>query len=290
MTQQERIPSLAEFLAAPVEHVADVMPETVIFAVGGTRRSAALAGISAQTDDYAHSSRARMIDCFAQFFQLGTRHLFTSMLRPGQLDEVGRYRNRLISWLDWGLAGPEAIEDYSRHGWRVRLCGAEGIPELHDATERLRAATPRSWKHTLWLYVAPEPGTLWQQMLATAHAAQTHSQADLIRALFGEDIPPAEVYIGFGKPIFTHDIVPLALLGEAQCYWTQRPGYEIDEHMVRRIVYDTVYRRRTWREDKSARYDHIETTRDLWESRQMIGIGQRVGGFWYPAGSQDEEL
>jgi hypothetical protein len=230
-----------------------------------------------------------MVDCFAQLFQLGVRHLFTSMLRPGQLEETGRYRQRLLSWLDWGLAGPEALEDYRRHGWRVRLCGAEGVPELCGAVERLRAATPPAWRQTLWLYVAPAPGALWAQMLAAAHAAQVRSQADLIRAMFGEAIPPAEIYIGFGKPIFTHDIVPLALLGEAQCYWMQRPGYEIDEDMVRRIVYDTVYRRRTWREDKSARYDGIEASRELWESRQIIGVGQRVGGFWYPASIQDEE-
>ncbi|NNJ13499.1 hypothetical protein EKD04_024550 [Chloroflexales bacterium ZM16-3] len=290
MSQTEQMPSLEEFLAAPVEFVANVMPETVIFAVGGTRRSAALVGISAQNDEYASSSRVRMISCIDQFFRLGTRHLFTSMLRPGQLDETGRYRERILSWLDWGLAGPEALEDYRRHGWRVRLCGAEGIPELRGAVDRLESATPPSWNHTLWLYVAPAPGTLWEQMIAAAQSAQIYSQTDLIRTMFGEDIPSAGIYIGFGKPIFTHDIIPLALLGEAQCYWTQRPGYEIDEDMVRRIVYDAVYRRRTWREDKSKRYDGIEATRDLWESRHVIGIGHRVGGFWYPASVQDKEL
>lgn len=290
MTEQERIPNLEEFLRLPAERIAAVMPQTVIFAVGGTRRSAALAGIAASSDEYARSSRERMIGCFEQFFRLGTRHLFTSMLRPGQLDEVGRYRERLIGWLDWGLAGPQALADYQRRGWRVRLCGADEIPELRGAVERLRAATPRAWKHTLWLYVAPSQGTLWSQMLDAAHASQARTQADLIQALFGEPIPPAEIYIGFGKPILTHDIIPLALLGEAQGYWTQRPGYEIDETMVRRIVYDTVYRRRTWREDKSARYDGIEATRDLWESRQVIGVGRRIGGFWYPASVSEEEL
>lgn len=290
MTQLERMPSLVEFLEAPVEFVADVMPETIIFAVGGTRRSAALAGISSQSDDYARTSRSRMIDCFDQFFQLGTKHLFTSMLRPGQLDEIGRYRERLLAWLNWGLAGPEALADYQQRGWRVRLCGAEGVPELAAAVERLKAATPPTWKHTLWLYIAPTHGSLWEQMIATARLPHVATQRDLIRVTFGEDIPLAEIYIGFGKPIFTHDIIPLALIGEAQCYWMQRPGYEIDAHMVRRIVYDTIYRRRTWREDKSARYEGIEAIRDLWESRQMIGIGRRVGGFWYPAGYQDEDV
>jgi hypothetical protein len=90
--------------------------------------------------------------------------------------------------------------------------------------------------------------------------------------------------------MITHDIIPLALMGETQCYWVQRPGYDIDEVMVRRIIYDTVYRRRTWREDKSTRYANIEQTRSLWESRQVLGIGRRVGGFWYPASDQDDDL
>lgn len=287
---EQGAPSLASFLAAPAQEVAAVMPPTVIFAAGGTRRSAALAGVAPDTDDTTRVLRERMVACFAQFFHLGARHLFTSMLRPGQLNEVGRYRERLFSWFDWGLAGPEALDDYRRHGWRVRIGGLEALPELRAANERLVAATPPTWEHTLWLYGAPEPGSLWEQTLSAAHATQARTQSELIRGLLGEEVPLAGLYIGFGKPMMTHDIVPLALMGETQCYWVQRPGYEIDEAMVRSIVYDSVYRRRTWREDKSTRYADIEQTRALWESRQVLGIGRRIGGFWYPDNGQDGDL
>src|SRR5690242_4037768 len=57
------IPTIEQFLAAPVEQVAEVAPATLIFAAGGTRRSAALSGLSPQSDDYAYWSRDRMIAC-----------------------------------------------------------------------------------------------------------------------------------------------------------------------------------------------------------------------------------
>lgn len=289
MSSKADPPSLAEFLAAPEEVVASVMPETVIYASGGTRRSAALSGISSQGDDYARHQRERMVACFHRFFRLGVRHLVTCAVRPGQFDEVGRYRERLVGWIDWGLAGPEALADYAELGWRVRICGLDAVPELRELNERLVSATPAGWQHTLWIYGSATRGSLWEQTLAAAHATKARTQAGLIRALLGEDVPTAGLWIGFGKPMFTQDIVPLVLVGETQCYWTQRPGYDIDEMMIRRIVYDSVYRRQTWQKDKSVRFADVEQTRSIWESRRVLGIGKRTGGFWHPDDTQDDE-
>jgi hypothetical protein len=282
-------PSLSDFLAAPDEVIAAVMPPTVVFSSGGTRRSAVLSGIGTQSDDYAQHQRERMVDCFHRFFRLGARHLFSCTVRPGQFDEVGRYRERLLDWIEWGVAGPEALADYARLGWRVRIHGLEAVPELQDLSERLVAATPASWQHTLWLYGTTTRGSLWEQTLAVAHATQAGTQTELIRALLGEDVPPAGLWIGFGKPMMTEDIVPLALLGETHCYWTQQPGYDIDETVIRRIVYDCVYRRQTWQKDKSMRYADVEQTRSIWESGRVLGIGQRTGGFWHPDYVQEDE-
>src|SRR5690349_23889732 len=102
-----QIPPLEYFLDAPAEQIAAVAPATVIFAPGGTRRQAALAGIAPQSDEYAFWSREQMIACAHRFFALGVRHLFMSIMRPRQLAEVGRYRERLLDWIDWGVAGPE---------------------------------------------------------------------------------------------------------------------------------------------------------------------------------------
>jgi hypothetical protein len=280
-------PALEDFLSAPDEVVAAVMPPTVVYASGGTRRSAALSGISAQSDDYARTQRERMVACFDRFFRLGVRHLFTCAVRPGQFDEVGRYREQLFHWIDWGLTGAEALADYARLGWRVRISGLEAVPELRELNERLVAATPATWEHTLWIYGSATRGSLWEQTLAAANATNARTQTELLRALLGEDVPTAGLWIGFGKPMLTQDIIPLALIDETQCYWTQIPGYDIDEDLIRRIVYDSVFRRQTWQKDKSRRYADVEETRSIWESRHVLGIGTRTGGFWHPDYSQD---
>jgi hypothetical protein len=187
------------------------------------------------------------------------------------------------------VTGPEALTDYAEHGWRVRMGGLDDVPELRELNERLVAATPATAPHTLWLYAAPTRGSLWEQTLAVAQASGARTQSELIRAVLGEDVPTAGMWIGAGKATITEDQVPLAILGETHCYWTQRPGYDFDEDIIRRIVYDYAYRRQTWQKDKSGRYADIEQSRSVWESRKVLGIGQRAGGFWYPDYEQDDD-
>jgi hypothetical protein len=283
---EDQPPSLEAFLDAPADHVARVAPATVIFAPGGTRRSAVLAGISPQSDEYAHWTRERMVKCSELFFELGVRHLFMSVMRPPQLAEVGRYRDRLLDWLDWGLAGPEAIADYARLGWRVRLLGADGLGQLGTAAERLRQTMPGTATPTLWYYVVPEAESPWQWVRTALSQTEGNTTADVIRALYGEDLPLATLYLAFGKPMFVPDLLPPLLSGDVQCYWTQRPGYELDERTLRRIIYDYAYLRPTWTRDKSSRYTDVEAQRSLWEQAPMLGLGRRVGPFWYPITEQ----
>jgi hypothetical protein len=280
-------PSLAEFLAAPAGDVAKVMPETIVYTPGGTRRSAVLAGISPESDEYARWTRERMIASFDLLFRFGARHIFTTMIRPGQFAEVGHYRDRLLDWLKWGLIGPEALADYARLGWRVRLLGAESLPELQLITERLHTATPEHSTATLWYQVIPEPSAPWRWILRAAQQAQARTQAEAIRALYGEEIPLAKLYLTFGKPMFVADLLPPLLASEVQCYWIQRPGYLHDEQLLRRILYDYAYLRPTWRLDKSSRYGTLAANRLLWQQPLVLGYGKHVGPFWYPEIEQD---
>ena len=284
---EDQPPSLAAFLDAPADCVARVAPATVIFAPGGTRRSAVLAGISPQSDEYARWTRERMVKCSELFFELGVRHLFMSVMRPPQLAEVGRYRDRLLDWLDWGLAGPEAIADYARLGWRVRLLGADGLGQLGTAAERLRQTMPGTTTPTLWYYVVPEVESPWHWVRAALRQTEGNASSDVIRALYGEELPLATLYLAFGKPMLVPDLLPPLLSGDIQCYWTQRPGYALDERTLRQIIYDYAYLRPTWTRDKSARYADVEAQRSLWEQAPILGLGRRIGAFWYPITEQE---
>jgi hypothetical protein len=279
-------PSLGAFLCAPAEQVAAVAPTTMFLAPGGTRREAVLAGISPQSEEYPRWSRDRMIECIDLLFHLGVRHLFLTALRSAPLAEIGRFRERLLDWTAQGMAGPEALDDYARLRWRARLIGVEHVPELHGAAERLRAATPEQWEHTLWMYVSSGPDAHWASILAAARQSQTRTRAGLSRALYGEDIPPATLCLSWGKPMVGTDLLPLLVADEVHCYWTQRPGFAQSERTIRQVFYDYAYTRRTWRQDKSARYADVLDHREVWERPHVLGLGQRVGAFWYPADAE----
>lgn len=274
--------SWEEFQTLPVEHVACLVPKTVIYNTAGTRRQAALAGLTPHSDGYVYWSRQQMITCFELLVQYGVRNLFSCLVRSNQFAEVGYYRERLIDWIDWWLSGPEAMADYQRLGWRVRLVGIDDVPELHATAERLHAATPEQWDQTIWFSVNADLYAQWRSIISTAKLIQVNTQTEAIRALYGEDIPPARLFVSFGKPMVAPDVLPLLLADELHCYWTQKPGYSLDEITLRKIVYDYTYLRHTWMPDKSSRYNDIQTQRNIWEQPRILGLGQRVGGFWYP--------
>ncbi len=289
MSSPTPIPTLEQFLRGPIAMVQSVAPETVVYGPGGTRRQAALSGISPESDGYADWTRQRMAESIEALAQIGVRHIIMNLLRPAQMAEVGRYRERLLAWLADGLAGDAALGEWQRRGWRVRLLGGAEIPELRQAAERLAAVASTDGAPTVWWYVCPSERTPWDSLLAAVRDGHAGSQAEAIRYLYGEDIPPATLYLAFGKPIVSYDIIPPLLAGELQCYWTQQPGFRIDEETLRHILYDYAYLRRTWKQDKIERYTAISQQRDLWAQRRVLGLGRRLGPFWYPLEGSGEE-
>lgn len=287
-------PSLKEFLCAPVEQVRAVAPQTMIYAPGGTRRQAELAGISFQSEDYPAWSRQRMVETIAALAHVGVRHIVMNLFRPSQLAEVGRYRERLLAWLEAGLASEQAIAVWQARGWRMRMLGVETLPELQPAAARLVAETTPAAELTVWWYLCATPETPWAMLGQAAELAGRLGQRAAIEALYGEPIEPASLYIAFGKPIIAFDIIPPLLAGEMQCYWTQRPGFNLDEPTLRHILYDCAYLRPTWQQDKSIRYADLPQQRAHWQQPRVLGLGERVGAFWYPLsddriGSQEQK-
>ena len=281
-------PDLDTFLAASADEVARITPPTVLYAPGGTRRRAVLAGISPSSERYASWSNAQMIASAATFFRLGVQHLIMTVARPKQFAEVGAYRERLMAWLIDGFAGQEPLAAYARHGWRVRIMGAEELPELHEAAQRLQELTPPHWQHTLWFYVGADEDSSWRSLLAATQRAEARTRDEAIVALYGEPIPLATLLISFGKPFVAPDIAPPLLMGELQSYWVQRPGFILDEQTLRRILYDYAYLRQTWRADKTQRYHSVLDNQNLWEQAPTVGLGTHIGGFWYPLVEQPE--
>ncbi|MBV9389013.1 MAG: hypothetical protein JOZ78_21565 [Chroococcidiopsidaceae cyanobacterium CP_BM_ER_R8_30] len=274
--------SLEEFLTAPAEEIAQVVPATMLYAAGGTRRAAALQGIPSG-DKYAYWSFSRMLKSSKLIFRFGVRCLIAAVGRPQIFTERGIVRDRFFDWMKWGLAGPESLDYYQSANWRVRLVVAgDPIPELTDIAATLEEATRAATGPNLWFLTTVDYDNLWS-WIGKAFANGARTRAEAVRALFGADIPPAKLLLSFGKPLVALDHLPPLLYEEIQCYWTQRPGYSLTEHELRTILYDYAYLRPTWRQDKTGRAEEALLHRTAWEHGPTIGLGMRLGPFWYPA-------
>ena len=78
------------------------------------------------------------------------------------------------------------------------------------------------------------------------------------------------------------DLFPPLLMDDVQCYWSQQAGYSLTEQQFRRIVYDYAYLRQTWQEDKTERAKAAMAHQEIWERETIVGLGKRLGPFWYP--------
>ncbi len=280
-------PTLEEFLKAPRDTVAQVAPATLIYSNGGSRRAAALAGKS--KSEYPQWSLSQMQRVIRLVFDYDVQHLFIPMLMPNQLSETTPgYRENLERWVDRGLAGPETLAQWQSHGWRVRLLGTESLPFLQPTAQRLSAQTAQQSRHTVWFYVVSESDLPWEWVLNAAHTSQARTRAEAVRALYGEDIPLATLFLSFGKPLINHDLLPPLIIGDLQCYWDQKPGYSLTDQDFRRILYDYAYLRQTWTADKADRELSALEHRHAWEQAPILGLGQRLGPFWYPQSAQPE--
>jgi hypothetical protein len=275
--------TLDEFLTAPLAEVAAVAPSTIMIAITGTRRAAALAGKPIQGKEYVRWSRERMIELLDLLFRHGVQHIIATAIVPANLVEHAAMREHYIAAAVEGMTGSEARYDYARLQCRARLIAPPSLRSLAVVDDDLRQATALSSARAVWWHVTINSEDPWQMVLEAAQRIPIPTRADLIRAIYGEDIPPATMFLGFGKPIITQVSAPPLLVGEMQCYWSQRPGFSIDERMLRRIFYDYACLRRTWTEnDRSGRYTELTAQREDWETEAVLGVGQRLGSFWYP--------
>lgn len=275
------IPNLTTFLQLPETEIAPLVPASVVYTMGGTRRAAAIADIQPESVEYSRWTRRQMIQGVDLLFRYGVQHVFVMALTPDNFRESGDFQQRLVDAADWGMAGSEALADYARLGWRVRLLGSDEIPELHLTAERLQQHTPQQGNHTLWFMTIRDDESPWRQIFQTN--AQTREEA--IQAMYGETIPPITLFLSTGKPMFSLNLLPPLLIGKVQCYWRQQPGHSLTDHEWRTILYDYAYTRATWRQNKDGRAEQALAHLEIWKNAPTLGIGTQLGPFWYPATS-----
>ena len=277
-------PSFEEFNALPKSHISAHVPETVIYNVSGSRRAAALIGKPTAGDGYLIWSHRQMIRCLKILFDHGVKNVLMPAVTPGLFKETTEnYREHLWRWIDWGFASDETLAEFQELNWNVRIIFSEFIPELGHTHERLNQIEMKEGRPNLWVSVASSHNQMMEWML---QKIQLHgpvaNTTDAIKLLYGADIPPAKLFLDFGKPIVSSDVVPPFLTGIMNCYWSQQPGYSLTCESFRKILYDYLYVRKTWQSDKSDRTVNVLNDKDQWEQLKIIGLGKKLGPYWYP--------
>lgn len=281
------IPTLENFLEFPVEKVRPVVPASLIFAAGGTRRSAALSGMS--RENYAPWALQRMLATCQKFYDYGVKHLIAPMSHPRMFQEKGYVGENFISFMEQGLGGSKTREYYLEANWCVRMIVAvpsavndPRVQRIQRLAKDLNQATPQTDTY-MWYFVVPDYDSLWWWLIENLSAIQTPSTiGQAIRTLYGVDIPPTDLLISFGKPTISPDILPPLLWGVVQAYWTQQPSYLLNDDTLRKVFYDYAYLRNTYRVDKTGREEEALSNPTLWTHGPTIGLGKRMGPYWYP--------
>jgi hypothetical protein len=279
---EETRPTLEDFLAAPDAVVAAVAPVTAAYAPSGSRRQATIEGVPID-ERYMEWSRPQMVENLALFFRLGVRHLIVPVLGPNQFIEGGLYGEQIIDWCIRGLAGPEMVHEYQRRGWRARFIVPSPVATLRAAAAQLQQETGVGRGPTVWYYVVAQGGDPWQDLLDTIQRTGARTYSEVLQAVCGEELPPATLLVGFGKPLTGTNLLPPLLTGPTMHgYWTQRAGLRLTEPMLRRILYDYAYNRPTFHRDRGSRYDEARQQPALWDTTAILGVGTRIGSYWYP--------
>lgn len=287
---EQRLPTFEQILAAPIDELTAIVPATMALCGAGTRREAVLRGIPLDRD-YPGWSMDRLLRLCQRIFAFGVQDLFVSIIRSTQVAEGGDYGRALWSLARAILGDERRLEWIVEAGFQVRCFGAADMPQIADVLAQVERTTAAPGRPTMWWMFATSVDSLWQQALTAICAAGATTRAAAIQAIYGQPVAPMGIYLAFGKPFFSPELMPPLLDDETACFWYQQPGYgPLTDRVLRRIFYDAAYLRHTWTADKSARYAGLEAQRAIWEQPMVLGLGQRVGGFWRPLVDQGTEL
>jgi hypothetical protein len=276
------IPTLDEFLAAPVEAVSAVAPRSMVYAPGGTRRSATFAGVEPWSAEYIRLGQDKVTACLEVLFRYGVQNVFMPIIIAGHVNEVEDIEQQLLLPIGGFVTDPYLLQMVGEHGWRIKLAPCAYTHVLQPYIQRLQEYSSEDAKQTWWMTVTPSYESWWSSLIGLAKSDQVLTRTDAIYAMYGEHIPPISLCLAFGKPMLSPDLLPPLLMDNVQCYWSQQAGYTLSDQQFRTVLYDFAYLRQTWQKNKTARAKEAQAQQKFWEQEVILGLGKRIGPYWYP--------
>lgn len=296
-------PSWEAFLAWPASEVARRMreagPQVCVFPINGTRRWAwlehgeALRAAPDALAAYMDIAEQAYVRLFRMLFEHGIDTILSPLFGDELLGRGEAYVRAVLAGVRRFAESPVFTDFYRACGVRVRYYGdfrrrlaRLSASDLLDSMERVTRETAGNAPYRLFLGLfADDP---WEQIAGMIvehyrrHGAPP-SHAELVRAYYGEDVPPVTLFLGFDRPA-VYDY-PLLATGQESLYFTCSPSPYLDTPTLRRILYDCLYNRRTpepaW--DTLSEND-MDFLRDYYRENtgQVLGVGKVIGGVWLP--------
>lgn len=303
--------NLTWFQNLTTPEVADIVRQrgtkTAVFAAGGTTRWFILNHLEGWPTDmsywpgYLRQGGQRFLEIARLFFDHGIHTLFTHAIVPGQL-EGGKGKGYLPLALTSGmerLAGsPEFLQFYQDYGVRVRFFGdyrrilrnSEYAGAL-DRFDYVAQQTKTNRQHRIYWGFNTNQDRITPSLELAVQYYREHGRQPtrdhIIAMIYGEPVPPVDIFVGFNRPKTTNLMPPL-LDEKADLYFTVGLSFDFTQVQLRAILYDHLYarkgRHRDYTELPASAFSEMQTFYRL-NREKVTGLGQRyeAGAIWHPA-------
>lgn len=288
------------FIHLPAEETARLVQlagtKTCVFPINGTRRWFMLEHMPGPADDfwsvYMDVAGKRHIELYRMMFEHGITYLLTPILGPDILERESSYMVEMaLPGMERLVSHPDFLDFYDRYEVRVHFYGdyrKHLKPELADHLDSISERTRRHSKRFLFYGTFANDATETIAQLAIAYHTEHGKPPDkqtLVELYYGEPVPPANLFIGFGK--FSAYDMPLVATGFEDLYFMTSPSPYLTEKGLRGILYDHLYSRRGEEEDyKALSPADFDSMRAFFRANQdtTLGIGEKHDRwhFWLP--------
>ncbi len=290
------------FLELPTQEVAELVKATghkvCVFPVNGTRRWFMLEHGDKIKDDFFKAYMDEAIHNHVDLCRLLFDHGVQTVLAPVFGRELMRrgdeYTKRVgIDGLVRTATDKVYRDFFQQYNVKVRfygdyrdvLSGTEyeyALKSIYDLTE----ATKQNSALSLFFGVFADEATDTIARLSVEHYLVQGSIPDketLIRKYYGEDLPPASMFIGFDK--FSVFDMPLLATGEEDLYFSLSPSPYMTQRQLRAILYDHIYVRRTPEPDYTQLpQEELAWLREYYRKNKdyAFGVGKLKFNLWFP--------
>lgn len=290
------------FLQLPTEEVAALVKadgqKVCVFPVNGTRRWFMLEYGEKISGDffefYMDRSIKNHIELCAMMFDHGIQTILAPVFGRELMHRGDEYTKRVgMDGLVRTATDKNYREFFEKHNVKVRfygdyrdvLTGTEYEDALGSMYEVMEA-TKGNTAFRLYFGVFADEAVETISRLSVEHYLAHNAVPDknsLIQKYYGEELPPASLFIGFDK--FSVFDFPLLSTGNEDLYYSLSPSPYMTERQLRAILYDHVYTRRVPEPDYTKlESEELGWLREYYRNNKdvVLGVGRLKFNIWFP--------